>query len=54
MSCCEKCWGDAYLLALIDGRAQADHYGELLKERMGNPCTKEEQEGSNDLPMSSV
>ena len=43
---CEKCWGDAYLRSLVDGRAQAEHYGELLKERNeSNPCTADEQAG---------
>ncbi len=43
---CEKCWGDAYMRSLVDGRAQSEHYAELLKERQDNPCTKEEENGT--------
>jgi hypothetical protein len=45
---CEKCWGDAYLRSLVDGRAQSDHYHELLAERVLKPCSKSEQEGQHD------
>lgn len=38
---CEKCWQDAYMCAMRDGRSQADHYAELLKERKENPCGPE-------------
>ena len=38
---CEKCWNDAYVRALFDGRSQADHYAELLIERKDNPCGPE-------------
>ena len=38
---CEKCWGDAYMRSLCDGRSQADHYAELLAERKDNPCGTE-------------
>ena len=38
---CEKCWNDAYVRALFDGRSQADHYAELLIERKDNPCGRE-------------
>lgn len=54
MSCCEKCWGDAYERAFLIGGSQADHYRALLEERKDDPCTIEEQEGTNDLPMSSL
>ena len=42
---CEKCWGDAYKRSLVDGRAQSEHYRELLEERKDNPCTHAEQDG---------
>jgi hypothetical protein len=42
---CEKCWGDAYWRARLDGRPQTEHYQELLKERKDNPCSKSEQLG---------
>ena len=42
---CEKCWGDAYLRSLVDGRAQSDHYRDLLEERKDNPCTPEQEAG---------
>ena len=45
---CEKCWGDAYLRMLTNGRGQAENYGELLQERQNNPCTPEEQKGQHD------
>ena len=46
---CEKCWGDAYLRSLVDGRAQSEHYHELLAERILKPCSKAEQEGKRDV-----
>lgn len=42
---CEKCWADAYMLMLRDGRPQGEHYHELLAERKDNPCTEQEQRG---------
>lgn len=47
---CEKCWGDAYFrwYSMMDVRkSQSDHYRDLLEERKENPCTPEEQKGSN-------
>ena len=44
---CEKCWGDAYKRSMVDGRAQSDHYLELLEERRATPCTVDEQAGYN-------
>jgi len=38
---CEKCWNDAYVRARGDGRSQAEHYAELLRERKDNPCGPE-------------
>jgi hypothetical protein len=38
---CEKCWNDAYMRSRRDGRSQADHYAELLKERESKPCGAE-------------
>ena len=38
---CEKCWNDAFVRSRCDGRSQADHYAELLKERKDNPCGPE-------------
>jgi hypothetical protein len=46
---CEKCWGDAYLRMLYRGGSQADHYRDLLEERKDNPCTQEEQDGTDEL-----
>ena len=46
MSCCEKCWDDAYLRWMSDpSKTQADHYADLLVERKDDPCTLEQQEG---------
>jgi hypothetical protein len=42
---CEKCWPDAYSRWMANGRSQVDNYHELLKERAGNPCSEEEQQG---------
>jgi len=44
---CEKCWADAYRRTWIDGRAQAEHYRELLEERKDTPCSPEEQSGAS-------
>jgi hypothetical protein len=44
---CEKCWGDAYLRMRSNPyKTQAEHYRELLEERKGNPCSKEQQRGA--------
>jgi len=46
MSACEKCWGDAYLRWMSNPqKTQAEHYNDLLWERLTNPCTPEEQAG---------
>jgi hypothetical protein len=42
---CEKCWGDAYLRSRLSFKSQAECYTDLLKERINNPCTPEEQAG---------
>jgi len=44
---CEKCWGDAYMRMQMNGRPQYDNYRELLEERKDNPCTPEEQAGTD-------
>jgi hypothetical protein len=44
MSTCEKCWGDAYVRWMTDqSKDQAEHYQDLLAERVLNPCSKAEQ-----------
>ena len=46
MASCEKCWGDAYMRYRCDpSKSQAEHYGDLIRERKDNPCTPEEQAG---------
>lgn len=45
MSCCEKCWSDAYIRSRLTGRPQADCYRDLLEERKESPCSPEEQAG---------
>jgi hypothetical protein len=45
VSCCEKCWADAYIRMRETGRSQGECYRELLEERKDNPCTPEEQAG---------
>lgn len=42
---CEKCWGDAYMRSLFNGKSQAENYAELLVERKDSPCTPEQQAG---------
>lgn len=42
MAVCEKCWGDAYLRMLSNGKSQAENYRELLEERKNSPCKPEE------------
>jgi len=42
---CEKCWGDAFLRNLGNGKGQTENYFELIKERKDNPCTPKEQAG---------
>lgn len=46
---CVKCWGDAYMrmIGSGSGKSQHDHYLELLEERRANPCTPEEQRGTD-------
>jgi hypothetical protein len=44
MSCCEKCWQDAYMRMMANPeKSQAEHYSELLEERKNSPCSAEEQ-----------
>jgi len=45
MSACEKCWGDAYMLSMRNGRAQHENYSRLLEERKDNPCSPKDQAG---------
>jgi len=45
MSCCEKCWGDAYYVHRATGKPRSDCYYELLTERKDNPCTPRQQAG---------
>lgn len=46
MSCCEKCWEDAYIRFLNNPfHSQSEHYHNLLKERENYPCNPEEQAG---------
>ena len=45
MTCCEKCWGDAYFRYLATGKDQSDCYIDLLRERKDNPCDLKEQAG---------
>jgi len=47
MACCEKCWGEAFVLAYHSGKSQVECYHELLKahEEMGIICTPKEQAG---------
>ena len=47
MASCEKCWGDAYMRSLSNGKSQAENYTELLEERYNNCCTAEEQAGKD-------
>lgn len=38
MSCCEKCWGDAYKRHVADpSKSQVEHYQDLLAERIRKP-----------------
>lgn len=48
MSACEKCWGDAYSRMMCQPeKSQTEHYRDLLNERKDNPCTPEEQAGTD-------
>jgi hypothetical protein len=48
MAACEKCWGDAYLRTLSDpSKEQYEHYRDLIAERKDNPCTPEQQAGTD-------
>lgn len=38
---CEKCWNDAYVRSLSNGKSQADNYADLLAERADTPCGPE-------------
>ena len=44
MSACEKCWSDAYMRTRLFGGHQADHYRDLLAERVDNTCLVTEEE----------
>ncbi len=49
MSCCEKCWSDAYLRMLDHpSKSQAEHYKDIVAEREkdGSPCSPQEQSGA--------
>ena len=51
MPACEKCWADAGRRAMSDpSKSKSEHYMDILKERKDNPCSKEEQEGTDDRP----
>jgi len=45
MTCCEKCWADAYRRMLCSGKTQSQCYSELLRERDESPCSPKEQAG---------
>lgn len=52
---CDKCWRDAYSRMISDpSKTQTDHYLDLLDERADNPCTKEEQGGSNGVKVACL
>ena len=45
---CEKCWKDAYLRTMCQPeKTQAEHYRDLLAERVLKPCTLAEQGGQH-------
>jgi len=46
MSACEKCWREAGRRVMSDtSKTQTDHYGDIIKEKEGNPCSPQEQSG---------
>lgn len=46
MASCEKCWWDAGLRAMEDfSKSKVEHYVDLLKERIDNPCSAREMAG---------
>ena len=47
MSCCEKCWGDAYMTSINTHRSQSECYHEILEERNATQtaCSPKEQAG---------
>ena len=46
MASCEKCWGDAFMRAVLDvSKSQSEHYMDILRERENNQCSPEEQAG---------
>ncbi len=48
MASCEKCWVDAFNRSYNDPmKDQAECYSELIKERKDNPCTPEQQAGTD-------
>lgn len=53
MASCEKCWDDAFMRNLGNGKGQTKNYQELVEERKDNPCTPEEQAGDDALECSA-
>jgi len=46
MSCCEKCWSDAYKRLIANpSKSLREHYEDLLIERDKHPCSPKEQAG---------
>lgn len=45
MTCCEKCWEDAFDLSLTKGLNQMEAYKLLIEERKDAPCSPQEQAG---------
>lgn len=46
MFCCEKCWGEAYGMAIDDPmKTQTECYRYLINSRKEKPCTPEEVAG---------
>lgn len=43
MSACEKCWADASMRSMHNGRSVADNYRDLIIEREDTPCSAEQQ-----------
>lgn len=56
MSVCEKCWADAYTVALTTGEHQSQAYTRLLRERdeKGQACTPAQQRGEVAHPKRRV
>lgn len=48
MVSCEKCWSDAYWMTHSNPiKGQCEQYQDLVLERKNNPCTPEQQAGSD-------